>query len=510
MEEKVEKLFTAAGNANKLQYITLALTFFLWISIEIIPISLPYLEKNPLVTYTNKTSGELVEKVPLNYTICKSGFEYSEAETYNFSWTSELKKECDSIIVALMGSLAFAGFFIGSILFPLITYKLGNKKTIFISSCLFTFVLLMTTVIHSIIFNILALLICQTFCGLIAISTFVNISEITNVKLRSFFGSIINSGYCVCGITYIFLYKLTDSWRINFIISAVGVIIMGCLYMVVTVESPRHYLIKGDLEGFIKELRKLAIKNGRLEALDKELTSPSSELYLENLKPELESINTEKTSSTAKPKLSMFKLFTHSPINKYFFISCIIWFTASGNYYGITINLKNLPGNLYLNGILLYIFEILSYIFASFAINWRLLGRKRTIIFYEVIAVSGYLLLISVNLSDVLTVLIVYFCRFAVAGIFTILCTYSLEVYPTTVRALGFGINSASARVSSIICPFLIEEIGDHMNFIFLVLNALCLVLMFFMPETLNKPLLDVLSDHNEIVENKDSEKLLT
>jgi OCT family organic cation transporter-like MFS transporter 4/5 len=495
MEDKVERLFTAAGSSHRFQYLILALTFVYWINVDIIPISLPYLEKNPLVSYYNTTSGDFIDKVSLNYTICESGFDYYPVEIYNFSWTSEFGLECDGVIVAIMGSLSFTGSLVGAIIFPIFANNLGRKNTVFTFSLLFAALLISSFFIHNFYICLALLTINQVFSMLTCLSTFMNLNEITHMRLRSFFGSIINGGYCVCGIAYIFLFKLTDSWRWNFIISAAMVTVLGVVYMLVAIESPRYYLAKGNIDLFIEGLRKLAKKNDRQVHFENELNSPESDLYIEKLKPELEAIHKKKAEKEGNGKkqtnVSVWSLFTNRSINWVFFISCILWLTASSNYYGITINLKNLPGDVYINGILIYVFEILSYIFASFAINTKLLGRKGTIIFYEVIAVAGYAVLFFVELSDLLNVIVVFCCRFAVAGIFTILYTYSLEVYPTPVRAVGFGINSAAARVGSIACPFLIEIMDKYINLVFVSLNVICLILMFFMPETYGQPLMD-------------------
>jgi MFS family permease len=498
MEEKVEILFATAGNAGRFQYIILFLTFAYWINVDIIPISLPYLEKNPLVNYTNTTSGEYVQMVPLNYTICESGFNYVTAEKYNFSLTSEFGKECDKIIVSLIGSLTFIGSFIGSATLPLFTNNIGRKNTVLVVSGLFAALLISSSFFHDFTICIVALLVSQ-MCGMLTcLSTFMNVNEITSVRRRPLFGSIISSGYSICGIIYIFLYKLTDSWRINFIISASVVIALGVIYLFVAIESPRFYLLKGNFNEFMNSVRRLADKNGRLGILEEELNNPQSDIYIDTLRFEFETTGRDKEVSdiqTKQPKVSVFALVTHPAVNKYFLISCILWFTASGNYYGITIDLKNLPGDVFINGILLYVFEILSCIFASFAINTKLLGRKGTIIFYEVIAVAGYVILFFFDISGLVNIILVLCCRFAVTGIFTILYTYSLEIYPTPVRALGFGINSAAARVSSMICPFLIELVNNYISLIFACLNLLCLLLMFLMPETLNKPLLDTMPE---------------
>jgi MFS family permease len=506
MEDKIEKLFEKAGNSHKFQYIMLIMTFFIYFNMDVIAISLPYIETNPLVNYTNTTSGEHFVRVPLNYTICESGFKFEIAEKYNFSWTTEFDKECDKIVVSLIGSLAFTGTLIGSLILPLFANNIGRKNTVLVVALLFAGLLVTITFLPNFIFCLVTLLIIQVFAMLTCLSSFMNANEITNVTRRSLFGSIISLSTSVCGIFYTFLFVLTDSWRTNFLISASILITLSIIYYFVAIESPRYYLLRGNINGFFEAMRTLAIKNNRLTIFENELNDPNSEIYYEKLTPELETFTRgENIPNGGGMKVSWTALFTYPGINKVFLISCILWFTCAGNYYAITIQLKKLPGDEFLNGILLYCVEIVSCLLCSFAINWKNLGRKGSIIALEIMAASGYIVLYFFDVSDTLILLIVMCCRFAVNSIFTIIFIYGLELYPTPVRALGFGINAASSRISSILSPFLVEMLEEDINLVFASLNLLCLTLMFFMPETLNRPLLDAMPE----IKSKKNDTLL-
>jgi len=83
------------------------------------------------------------------------------------------------------------------------------------------------------------------------------------------------------------------------------------------------------------------------------------------------------------------------------------------------------------------------------------------------------------------------------------LITYSLEIYPTPIRALGHGINAFCSRIGSIILPVLIEIISEYVTFIFVGMNLLCLFLMFFMPETIGTILKEEIEEETKFVDTE-------
>ena len=106
-----------------------------------------------------------------------------------------------------------------------------------------------------------------------------------------------------------------------------------------------------------------------------------------------------------------------------------------------------------------------------------------------IVAIIGFSTLALFNLSSTMILIMTFISRFAVAGCFNILYTYTMKLYPTTVRAQGFGINSAFARVGSITFPMLIELLSQYVTIVFIAMNVGCFCLMMFLPETMNKPL---------------------
>ena len=89
---------------------------------------------------------------------------------------------------------------------------------------------------------------------------------------------------------------------------------------------------------------------------------------------------------------------------------------------------------------------------------------------------------------------------------FTTVYLYTSEVLPTKVRGSGLAICSSTARIGSIIAPFVIlaNKISPDINFsAILFCSVLCFVLYRWMPETHGKLLPVTLSEMRDLVEGK-------
>ena len=130
MEETlIDKTLENGGTKHRYQYVMLALTLLIWINIDLIEISFPYLEKEPEVNYIDPKTGENVTS-QLNYTICETIKDYKITKVYGHSWVSEFGIECSKFENSLIGTLIFLGGAIGKKM-NILTYnnniKLHNK-----------------------------------------------------------------------------------------------------------------------------------------------------------------------------------------------------------------------------------------------------------------------------------------------------------------------------------------------------------------------------------------------
>jgi len=168
-----------------------------------------------------------------------------------------------------------------------------------------------------------------------------------------------------------------------------------------------------------------------------------------------------------------------------------MWFCTSGVYYGLTINIKNLPGNTYITGIVMFVVEAVAYVLSGNLIALPFFGRKKTIIMLYSVSFVIYGLIIILQIQGYWLTVLSLFARFCVSGVYNIIYTYSTEVYPTVVRSSGLGFNSVCGRVGGMVFPFILEILHESITYLFMALNLLALIAVFFLPETFGKPLTD-------------------
>lgn len=530
MDEKIEKLVELAGNSHRYQYIMLFISCMVWINVDMISISLAYLERMPDVYITNSERPNLVHQ--LNYTLCernKTGNISLEIAThYGYSWVSEYDIYCDKLLTSSIGSFCFLGSFIGAIIFHLFANSFGRKNTASLSLLWFAVLASLIVMAPNIITVMIICLLMQLFASMTAISTFMLSLETVAVKHRGVFGSIINSGFSICGITYILLFKYLNDWRQVFVTCSALSLFFGLLFFVISKESYRFYFSKGKIEELVLVLQEIAAFNGRKSIFTEEINKSeykvvhsqinssynkntleeASEIFAtefipaedrdENIEKEKDDACLLLSKQNVKEHYSVFDLLKYPSVRSNFLIMCFLWFCSGANYYGISINIKNLPGDIYVNGIIIYTLEVISYIFSGNIIN--VIGRKKTLYGFYLIAILGYLTLIIFTLSDLQLLIITFIARFCISGIFTIFYTYALELYPTVIRAQGFSCNSGCARIASILVPFVIELLSkDSNNLLFAVMNIGCIILLIFLPETKGHPLHDFIHEHINI-----------
>jgi len=108
----IEKTLESSGNKHKYQYLLLILTTLIWVNVDLIGLTVPFLEKQPEVNYIDPVTKENIT-TQLNYTICKTIKDYKKTKVYGHSWVSEFGIECSKFENDLIGTLLFVGTTIG-------------------------------------------------------------------------------------------------------------------------------------------------------------------------------------------------------------------------------------------------------------------------------------------------------------------------------------------------------------------------------------------------------------
>ena len=100
-----------------------------------------------------------------------------------------------------------------------------------------------------------------------------------------------------------------------------------------------------------------------------------------------------------------------------------------------------------------------------------------------------------------------FIARFCAAGIEVIFYTYTIELYPTPVRSVAFGVNATFGNGGSILAPLLLEFLPYwFFLMLFAIINAVNSFFIAFLPETVGKPMsetIDELEKEEEKIEEE-------
>ncbi|XP_059208116.1 organic cation/carnitine transporter 2-like [Centropristis striata] len=241
-------------------------------------------------------------------------------------------------------------------------------------------------------------------------------------------------------------------------------------------ESPRWLLSQGRVEEAEAIIRKAAKKN-KVEA---------PQVIFEDY-----SVDAVDTKTPAKEQPNVFNLLRTKNIRSMTAILCLVWFTMSIGYYGLSLNSSQLHANPYLSCFLSAAVEVPAYISSWLAL--RYLPRRLSVIFVLLLAgMSLYLIqLVPQSLSGV-AVALEMLGKFGICAGFSLLYGYTAELYPTVLRNTATGTCSAFSRVGSCIAPFLLQ-LRMYFKFLpYIILGTLavvCALATLFLPESFGRPL---------------------
>lgn len=227
-------------------------------------------------------------------------------------------------------------------------------------------------------------------------------------------------------------------------------------------ESPRWQLARGCVAKANQELRRAALQNKR--------RMTGLEEKLEQLRDRF--VQERQEDDEAK-KVNFFDLWKTPNLRKNTMILCFTWFTTGYVYYGLSLNLGDLGGDLLTNFAIAGLLEVPA--FALSILAMQKYGRRpvqAAIMFGSglgsLLAIPFYLLnsnasiksLDPSNSIQLVNISLGMLIKFCISISYYTVYIYSAEVYPTLVRQVGVGSNAAASRFGMLIAPFVKEIVS--------------------------------------------------
>ncbi|XP_067675920.1 organic cation transporter protein-like [Haliotis asinina] len=277
---------------------------------------------------------------------------------------------------------------------------------------------------------------------------------------------------------------LFRDWKTRQLIVSVPAIL--CAYLYFIPESPRWLLKHGRREEAKIIVASMAKKNK--SKIDRDI---------------LDEVDNEKEEIKQEP---FWELLKSSVMMRRMIIICYNWFAVGMGFYGLSMNVNNLAGSIYLNFFLFITVEAIAYVSCFFLMDRT--GRKRLLcISMSLTGAACILPLIPVLVSDIpeiwaINVLAVIGNTCASAAMCTVY-TFTAELMPTTSRTFGMSLSSVCCRVGSLLSPYIVDltlhvsgRFGQILPMlIFGGITILAALLALFLPETLNKRLPETIKE---------------
>lgn len=426
---------------------------------------------------------------------CPYGVEYLPSYPDENSAVTEYGLVCDRAFLAETSqSILFAGVLVGAYVGGQLSDVIG-RKPVFLGSLIGEAIF---GILLAVSWDYVSFIIFWFFVGMfengINIVMYVQLLELFAPNKRSLAGAIDNVFWGV-GVTLLapiaYLFK---GWRLFSVVVSLPCLLAIPMWFFV-LESPRWLLSRGRKDDAVAVLRKIEkFNNVKLP-----------EGALDNLTAVEE--HEEGSRATKIERVTFLHVFKKPRLLVNSLVMFYAWFVNSMVYYGLSLSSSFLVGDKYLNFFLLGLVEIPAYIVITFTmIYW---GRRPTMVLFLSIAsvfcfVTAFLPAQTESGQKLSGAIIgcAMIGKLGITASFGAAFLYGTEIFPTSIRNVGFGLASFSGRVGGIIAPllFILADVYKPAPLlVFGVTSATAAGLSLLLPETLNRPLPETLQDANAL-----------
>ncbi|XP_063812968.1 solute carrier family 22 member 15 isoform X2 [Pseudophryne corroboree] len=382
--------------------------------------------------------------------------------------------------VSLASSVFFGGVLVGVVVFGQLSDRFGRKPIYVTGLALDVIFSLLNALSPSFSIFLTTRFLVGVMNGGMSLVAFVLLNEYIGATYWALAGSL-GSMFFALGIAqFALIGYFVQSWRVL----AVVVNTQGFAVFLLSLripESPRWLHARGR----IHEAQETLTFIGRWNCA----------------KPKPFSLTPQQKHSVHKSNI--LTICRHAVLRRRTLVMMWIWFVCSLVYYGLTLSTGDFGGNIYLNLALSGLAEVPATPLCMLLMNRKSFGRRRSLC--GCLCIGGVACLIIMYLpsdkgrfplinSQTLSLV----GKLCISASFNIVYIYTSELYPTFVRSLGMGVCSMFSRFGGIIAPFVPALRYFHRSLPFVVIGCSGLsagLLSLLLPETLNCPLPETLSD---------------
>ncbi|XP_037073122.1 organic cation transporter protein-like [Pollicipes pollicipes] len=392
-------------------------------------------------------------------------------------------------LLALVQSLSMVGGLAGALLTGTLSDRFGRRPAALAGYLLFT----VTALVTSLVRDYRLLLAVRFLCGMgssFSLSpTVVLILEILTPEWRLLVGMLIQVPFAL-GLMLIsgLAYLLPTWWHLQLALAAPTLLFAGDIWLMP--ESPRWLVANGRLKEAAQLLRQIALGNGAALPTDERLMEMLIEVKGTETDGEKQLVGTEPTGVCTRVLGGLWQLVRTPRMRLYTLITYACWLASGVSYFGISFDIGQLSSSRYVANCLSGLVEVPACILPwLMATQW---GRRPTVCLLFLLTTVA--ILPTIASADVrLRLPLGLLGKFAVTAAFALLYIYTPEYVPTTLRTIGLGAASVSARIGSTVAPFVIDVATDlHPSMpavIFGLLTLMAGIMALLLPETAGRRL---------------------
>ncbi|XP_013389975.1 solute carrier family 22 member 15-like isoform X2 [Lingula anatina] len=321
--------------------------------------------------------------------------------------------------------------------------------------------------------------------GGLLILSFIWPLEFIGTKYRSICGAV--SFWQIGTMCLALLAYFVRDWRtLVMVTSLFPGVLFWILYRFLP-ESPRWLAMNNRLEEAMAILEAIA-KTNKKPLPDKDVLQKA--------------VEEDKNIEEKLKKYNFSDLFRTPTSTLHTLVLMFVWFVCTSSYYGLSLNVKHMPGDIYVTTVLLGLVEWPA-VLSTTCLN-NVIGRRPTMFGYNLIGSLAMLSVIIVHLSgqmesqEILITVLALVGKMGISSAWAVAYLYTAELFPTVVRSIGCGAASIAGRIGGVVAPQFVYLAKVTPVLPFILFSSLGLAAAFtglLLPETRSKGLSDALPE---------------